>query len=58
MGKEASGPQVLDYTLIAGKAASIATRIVDTGYLGAEFKADATSDHKLLFSTITCGASS
>lgn len=53
MGKPASGPLVLDYTFIAGKAAGISTRILETGYSGVEFRADATSDHFLSFSSIT-----
>lgn len=53
-GKQSSGPLVLDYTFIAGKAASnISTKIIETGYSGKEFRSEATSDHKLLFSTIT-----
>lgn len=54
-GKEASGPLVLDYTFIAGKATNIATKIIKTGYCGKEFRPEATSDHELLFSTITLG---
>ncbi len=53
MGKPASGPLVLDYTLIAGKTAAISTRIIGTGYCGLEFRREATSDHDLLFNTIT-----
>lgn len=53
MGKTASGPLVLDYTWIAGKATSISTQILETGYVGTEFIAAATSDHKPLLSTIT-----
>jgi len=51
--KPVSGSLVLDYTFIAGKATSISTQIMDTGYSGLEFRKDATSDHALLFSTIT-----
>jgi len=50
--KPFSGPLVLDYTLIAGKAASISTQILAAGYSGLEFRPTATSDHELLFSTI------
>jgi hypothetical protein len=53
MGKPSSGPLTLDYTLIAGKATAISTRIIGTGYSGLEFRPEATSDHDLLFSTIT-----
>lgn len=53
MDKEASSPLVLDYTYIAGKATSIATKIFETGYVSNEFKPDATSDHYLLSSRIT-----
>ncbi len=53
MGKPASNPLVLDYTLIAGKIADISTDVIGTGYSGLEFRAKATSDHYLLFSTIT-----
>src|SRR3989344_6617069 len=53
MGKPSSGPLTLDYTLIAGKATAISTRIIGTGYSGLEFRPAATSDHDLLFSTIT-----
>lgn len=52
MGKKASLPLVLDYTMIAGNANSISTKIIDTGYSGDEFRPNATSDHYLLFSTI------
>lgn len=55
MGKPASGELVLDYTLIAGKADAIATRVLKTGYVGTEFRVDATSDHDLLFSAIHVG---
>lgn len=55
MGKPPSGPLVLDYTLIAGKATAISTRVIGTGYSGLEFRPKATSDHDLLFSTITVG---
>jgi hypothetical protein len=55
MGKPPSGPLTLDYTLIAGKATAISTRIIGTGYSGLEFRPEATSDHDLLFSTITVG---
>ena len=54
-GKAASGSLVLDYTLIAGKATAISTKIIGTGYSGSEFRRTATSDHDLLFSTITVG---
>lgn len=53
MEKPASGPTVLDYTFVAGEGATIATKIIETGYSGSEFRSDATSDHFLLFSTIT-----
>lgn len=53
MNKRASGPQVLDYTFIAGKALAITTQILGTGYCESEFKPKARSDHNLLFSTIT-----
>lgn len=53
MGKPGSGPLVLDYTLIAGKTAAISTKIIGTGYCGLEFRREATSDHDLLFNTIT-----
>jgi hypothetical protein len=53
MGKPASGPLVLDYTMVAGKTAAISTQIIGTGYSGPTFKPEATSDHSLLFSTIT-----
>ncbi|HSX04690.1 MAG TPA: endonuclease/exonuclease/phosphatase family protein [Rhabdochlamydiaceae bacterium] len=53
MNKEASGPQVLDYTFIAGKTAAISTQILGTGYCSQEFRSEARSDHDLLFSTIT-----
>lgn len=52
MGKPSSGSLVLDYTLIAGKAAAISTTIIGTGYSGLEFRREATSDHNLLFSQI------
>lgn len=52
MGKPASKPEVLDYTLIAGDIASIETEVYETGYEGAIFKAEARSDHYLLFNTI------
>ncbi len=55
MGKPASGSLVLDYTLIAGKTASISTKIIENGYSGLEFRPNATSDHNLLFSTVTLG---
>jgi hypothetical protein len=55
MGKPSSCPLVLDYTLIAGKAKAISTRVIGTGYSGLEFRPAATSDHDLLFSTITVG---
>ncbi len=53
MNKQPSGPQVLDYTFIAGRAAAITTQILGTGYCGSEFRPKARSDHDLLFSTIT-----
>lgn len=53
MGKPSSGPMVLDYTFIAGKTVAISTKIIGTGYSGLEFSPEATSDHELLFSTIT-----
>ncbi len=53
MGKTASAPLVLDYTFVTGKTASISTQIIDTGYSGEEFRPEATSDHNLLFSTIS-----
>jgi hypothetical protein len=53
MGKPSSGPLTLDYTFIAGKATAISTKIIGTGYSGLAFRPDATSDHDLLFSTIT-----
>ena len=53
MNKKASKPLVLDYTLVTGNVNSIQTQIFDTGYSSDEFKPDATSDHNLLFSTIT-----
>jgi hypothetical protein len=53
MKKPSSGPLTLDYTLIAGKATAISTRIIGTGYSGLEFRSKATSDHDLLFSAIT-----
>lgn len=53
MGKTFSDPLVLDYAFIAGKAASIFTKTIDTGFSGLEFRPEATSDHSLLFSTIT-----
>ena len=55
MNKPSSGPLVLDYTFIAGKTKAIFIRIIETGYSGTEFRADAMSDHSLLFSTITVG---
>lgn len=55
MGKPSSGPLVLDYTFIAGKTVAISTDIIGTGYSGLEFRREATSDHDLLFSTITVG---
>jgi endonuclease/exonuclease/phosphatase family metal-dependent hydrolase len=48
-----SGPAVLDYTFIAGKATDISTRIIETGYSGDAFRPKALSDHNPLFSTIT-----
>lgn len=54
MGELSSGPQVLDYTFIAGKSAAISTKIIQTGYSGLQFRPEATSDHCLLYSTITC----
>ncbi len=53
MGKPSSGPLVLDYAMIAGRSTAISTQIVDNGYSGLEFRPEATSDHNLLFSTIT-----
>lgn len=53
MGKPSSGPLVLDYTFIAGKAKAISTKVHGTGYSGLEFRKEATSDHDFLFSTIT-----
>jgi hypothetical protein len=53
MRKPSSGPLTLDYTLIAGRATAISTRIIGTGYSGLSFRPEATSDHDLLFSTIT-----
>jgi len=53
MGKPSSGPLVLDYTFIAGKARAISTKVLGTGYSGLKFRKTATSDHNLLFSTIT-----
>ena len=53
MGKPPSTPLTLDYTLIAGNATAISTKIIGTGYSGREFRPEATSDHDLLFSTIT-----
>lgn len=53
MEKPSSGALVLDYTLIAGRATAISTRVIGTGYSGLEFRPEATSDHDLLFSTIT-----
>lgn len=53
MNKPSSGPLTLDYTFIAGKATAIATSIINVGYSGLEFRPKATSDHDLLFSTIT-----
>jgi|GEM_PF-872170 len=55
VGKESSGPLVLDYTFIAGKAKEISTQIIETGYSGLEFRSKATSDHALLFSEIIVG---
>ncbi len=55
MGKPPSGPLVLDYTIVAGKAIAISTKVLGTGYSGLEFRPKATSDHNLLFSTITVG---
>ncbi len=55
MSKLSSGSLVLDYTFIAGKATAISTRVIETGYSGLEFRPEATSDHDLLFSTITVG---
>jgi exonuclease III len=52
MGKQPSGPLVLDYTFVAGKTADISTQIFETGYSGLEFRPKARSDHSLLFSTI------
>jgi endonuclease/exonuclease/phosphatase family metal-dependent hydrolase len=51
--KPASHPLTLDYTFIAGKAIDISTNIIGTGFSGLTFRPDATSDHDLLFSTIT-----
>jgi len=53
MGKTPSPSLVLDYTFIAGKAIDISTHVLETDYSGLEFKSAATSDHNLLFSTIT-----
>ena len=54
MGKGFSNPLILDYTLIAGKASDIFTKIVKMeDYSSSEFKPKALSDHNLLFSTIT-----
>lgn len=53
MGRSGSGPLVLDYAFIAGKAASISTRVIDSGYSSLEFRPQALSDHHSLFSTIT-----
>lgn len=55
MSKPASDPQVLDYAFIAGKAESIRTTIVQTGYVGDRFIPTAGSDHNLLFSRIKVG---
>ena len=55
MGRPPSGSQVLDYTFVAGIGTDITTKIVDVGYSGLEFRPTATSDHDLLFSTITIG---
>ena len=57
MNKPSSGSLVLDYTFIAGKASAISTTIYGTGYSGSEFRPKATSDHDLLFSTISIGQS-
>lgn len=53
MGKPASGPLVLDYTLIAGQTQAISTRVIQTGYSGLEFRPNALSDHYFLSSQIT-----
>ncbi len=53
MGKQASGPMVLDYTFVAGENVDITTEVLPVGYSGTEFKPDALSDHKMLLSTIT-----
>lgn len=53
--KPASGPLVLDYACIAGKAVSISTQVIGTGYEGTEFRADAGSDHSLLYSVCNLG---
>lgn len=53
MGKKASGPLTLDYTLVAGNAESIATKIFSAGYTGTHFIPKALSDHDLLYSTVT-----
>lgn len=58
MGKPSSGPLVLDYTFIAGKARGICTKIIETNYSGSKFRQEATSDHFLLFSTIILGGTS
>jgi hypothetical protein len=55
MKRPPSGPQVLDYTFVAGNGTDIKTKIFDVGYCGSEFRPEAASDHNLLFSTITIG---
>jgi hypothetical protein len=55
MNKPASKDLCLDYVFIAGKAVEIFTKIIGTGYCGAEFRREAGSDHDLLLSTITVG---
>lgn len=52
MQKPASDPIVLDYLFIAGRSKSVETKIIGTGYSAEEFRAEAGSDHDLLFSTV------
>jgi hypothetical protein len=55
--KMASQPLVLDYAFIAGKAVAIETKVIeDPHYKSEEYSPDARSDHRLLFSTVSLGA--
>jgi hypothetical protein len=52
VGKPASGPLNLDYTMVSKGKARITTTYIETGFDGEVFKEEALSDHKGLFSRI------